>query len=95
MLTIDEVYFLVRVGTWDQQALTDYINQEVQTAMDQMLADVRDTDDQHFHQGQRQGYDEGFRDGRGAGYDDGFAAGESQGYGHGQRDADNSTGWGR
>lgn len=93
MPSIDEVYFLVRVGTWDQAALAEYIGQQIQVAVDQAIEQCRDTDNYSFTQGETQGYDLGFKDGRHQGYEDGYAAGEARGYSDGQRDADRSS-WG-
>lgn len=94
MPSIDEVYFLVRVGTWDQAALAEYINQEILVAVDDAIEQCRDADNYSFTQGETHGYDQGFKDGHHEGYEDGYAAGEARGYSDGQRDAEGSSSWG-
>lgn len=81
--TLDEIYFLVRVGTWHPEQLEAYIASRVDDAYNQGAEDSRqdgyssgDMDDA-YSRGFDQGHSEGFKDGYAQGsqessYDDRF-----------------------
>jgi flagellar biosynthesis/type III secretory pathway protein FliH len=53
MTTLSEVYFLVRVGTWDEDDLDQYIQERVDAACDE-----------HYDKGYADGYAEGHEEGQ-------------------------------
>jgi flagellar biosynthesis/type III secretory pathway protein FliH len=53
MTTLSEVYFLVRVGSWDEDALENYIQERVD-----------EVSDEHFDKGYEAGYKEGHEEGQ-------------------------------
>lgn len=78
--TLEEVYFLIRVGTWHQEHLHSYLAHRSDLAYTQGIDDTRqdgytgaDVDDafnRGFDQGHNEGYKDGFADGsREASYD--------------------------
>jgi flagellar biosynthesis/type III secretory pathway protein FliH len=86
--TIEEVYFLVRVGTWTPEQLQAHIDQLVTQAVDHTIMECSLAANNAFQQGDNQGYNTGYDDGRESGYNEGYAAGESRGYQDGLRDGD-------
>lgn len=75
-ITIAEIYFLVRVGTWDQVQLADYISQRADAAYHQGVeiarADSQNAQDIDYD------YNRGFDDGHNEGYRDGYADGSRE-----------------
>lgn len=67
MTTIDEVYFLVRVGSWTETDLEDYIQQQIDTALEESHDDI-------YQEGFREGRDEGLTQGAQSMYEQAFQA---------------------
>ena len=61
--TVDEVYFLVRIGSWDQDALERWVSEQVDAALSDNDSDwqreLTETRDAAY----REGFDEGFNTG--------------------------------
>ncbi len=57
MTTIDEVYFLVRVGSWDENDLENYIQERADNS-----------NQVHYDDGYKDGYHDGGEDGKRAMY---------------------------
>lgn len=53
MTTLSEVYFLVRVGSWDEDDLENYIQERVD-----------EVSEEHFDKGYEAGYKEGHEEGQ-------------------------------
>jgi flagellar biosynthesis/type III secretory pathway protein FliH len=53
MTTIDEVYFLVRVGSWDEDDLENYIQERAE-----------ESNQEHYDDGFKSGLEEGVETGR-------------------------------
>lgn len=87
-ISIDEIYFLVRVGTWDQARLAEYINIQVQNALNDQASDMRYESDNSYESGYESGRHTGWTEGKEHGYDDGYSRGHSEGYSEGLRDGE-------
>lgn len=83
MMTIDEIYFLIRVGTWDQQQLAEYIDGRIGDAVFDAVSDEQNNSnyqsESSFRDGEHAGYQRGYEDGRHEGYEDGYNAGMREG----------------
>ena len=55
MTTLNEVYFLVRVGSWDEDALDDWIQERIDAVCDEHY-------DKGYTDGHKDGYDSGQED---------------------------------
>ena len=85
-LSIQEVYFLVRVGTWGETELENYIEEQAYQALRESQADVDYQNDMSYRQGEEAGWAEGFAEGKAEGFDDGYQRGCDDGYNDGLRD---------
>lgn len=87
--TIEEVYFLVRVGSWHQEHLDKYLMHHHYDAYNagHDAGCSKGYNDREMLDSHEEGYSQGLRDGEEAGYDKGYDAG----YRDGQRDADRSA----
>jgi flagellar biosynthesis/type III secretory pathway protein FliH len=95
--TVDEVYFLVRVGTWDQAKLAEYIEGRIADAVYDAVTDEQNNSnyqsESSFNEGQEQGYNRGYQDGRHEGYDHGYDAGMREGEATASRYNDSRDRW--
>ena len=90
-ISIDEIYFLVRVGTWDQQKLADYIDQRVNEALEDQAFDLTQESNHSYESGYESGRHAGWVDGKEHGYDEGYSRGHSEGYSEGMRDGERNV----
>lgn len=82
--TLDEVYFLIRVGTWHPSHLAEYIellnNDAYNTGVDDGQAQANDQGwETEYQRGFDDGYERGFEKGGNEGYKDGYADGSREG----------------
>jgi len=91
MMTIDEIYFLVRVGSWDQAQLQAHIDQLVQAALEDQAFDLQQESNSAFDQGFETGRHQGYSEGKHDGYEDGYHRGQSEGYDQGLRDGERAS----
>ena len=65
--TIGEVYFLVRVGSWGEDELEDYIQERVDQALEESHTDI-------YESGYKEGHEEGLTIGAQKMYEQAFQA---------------------
>lgn len=83
MTSIAEVYFLVRVGTWGEEELKDYIDTQVQNEVTDYANSIDHDNDVAYDRGYESGHHSGYSDGHADGLDEGYTRGEQDGYRNG------------
>lgn len=81
--TLDEIYFLLRTGTWHPSHLGEYIeiqnNEAYNQGVDDGQSQANDQGwEQEYHRGHADGFEEGYSRGASEGYRDGYADGSRE-----------------
>lgn len=87
--TIEEIYFLIRTGTWHQEQVQSYLNLKEDLAYTHGMDDARQDDyssnqaeiDDAFNRGYDAGQNEGFKDGYNEGHRESSYNGDLEGRG--------------
>lgn len=72
--TLEEIYFLIRVGSWHPEHLEQYIQAREMQGYDNGYYDgqAQDTGEAEYLRGFDDGYEKGMIEGEQAGYDEGY-----------------------
>ena len=89
--SIEEIYFLVRVGSWGQTELEAHIDQLVSAALEDQAFDLTQDSNSAYEQGWESGRHQGWEEGKEQGYDSGYSRGHSDGYSEGISDGESRS----